>query len=173
VYIHGEPTNEDLDQLRRYLNEINSWLPVQFEITQENKTDITSYQLNIYFVPNEQFKDYGFTEELFQEDGETIGFALPTEGNDVDGLLATTIGIDSTVNQKDRNPTILHELVHALGMYNHFENDTSSILYPLNNQQITTLNETDKTLLDMLYRADIIPGMTEEIRQLWKPRIVE
>ncbi|MFB3170001.1 DUF2927 domain-containing protein [Neobacillus sp. 179-C4.2 HS] len=174
VYIHGEPTNEDLDQLRRYLNEINSWLPVQFEITQENKTDITSFQLNIYFVPNEQFKDYGFTEELFQEDGETIGFALPTEGNDVDGLLATTIGIDSTVNQKDRNPTILHELVHALGMYNHFEHDTSSILYPLTNQQITTLNETDKTLLGMLYRLDIIPGMTEEeIRQMWKPRIVE
>jgi Protein of unknown function (DUF2927) len=174
VYIHGKPTNEDLDQLSRYLNELNAGLPVQFEIYQENKYNYTNYQLDIYFVPNEQFKDYGYTEELIQEYGETIGFALATDANDVDGLLTTTIGIDSTVNQNDRNPTILHELVHALGMYNHFENDTSSILYPVNNQQITTLNDTDQTLLDMLYRADIIPGMTEsEIRQMWKPRIVE
>lgn len=174
VYLHGTPTNQDLDQLRTSLDEFNQWLPVQFEIYEENQKNYTDYQLDLYFVPNEQFKDYGYTDGLIRGNGETIGFTLPTEGNSRDGLLTATIAIDSTIPQALRNATIMHEFVHALGMFNHFEEDTSSILYPETDQNVTKLNETDRAFVEMLYRADILPGMTEEeIREMWEPRIVE
>lgn len=174
VYVHGTLTNQDLNQLQTNLNEFNQWLPVQFEIHQENEKNYTGYQLDLYFVPNEQFKNYGYTDALIRGNGEAIGFTLPTEGNSRDGLLATTIGIDSTISQALRNATMLHELVHSLGMFNHFEEDTSSILYPETDQNVTKLNETDRKFVEMLYRADIKPGMTEEeIRKMWEPRIVE
>jgi hypothetical protein len=174
VFVHGTPTNQDLNQLNTSFHEFSQWLPVQFEIKQENDRNDTGYQLDLYFVPNEQFKDYGYTDDLFRSNGETIGFTLPTEGNSRDGLLKAVIAIDSTIPQALRNATILHELVHSLGMFNHFEDDKSSILYPQTNQNITKLNETDRVFLEMLYRADILPGMTEEeIRQLWATRIVE
>lgn len=174
VYYHGKLTSEDLNQLQQNINDMNQWLPVEFVLYDENKTNYTDYQIDVHFVPNEQFKDYGFTDQIIEGNVEAIGFTLPTEGNSRDGLLTTTIGIDSTVSQELRNSTILHELIHALGMYNHFENDKSSVLYPLTDQQGSTLNETDRKFVDMLYRADVIPGMKEEdIRQLWKSRIIE
>jgi hypothetical protein len=174
VYVHGAPTDEDLTQIHSYFNELNAWLPVQFDVYGEKEINFTDYQIDMYFVPNEEFQEYGFTDELIKGSVETIGFAQVTDGNSVDGLLSTTIGIDSTIPQALRNPTILHEIVHSLGMYNHFENDTSSILYPLSNQKVTALNETDRKYIDMLYRKDLLAGMTEkDIRDLWKTRVVK
>lgn len=174
VYVHGNPTQEDRKQLNTFLAGFNEWLPVQFEVKGPKDINYTDYQIDVHFVPNEQFKEHGFTEELIQGNTEYIGFAMPTEGDNIKGLLKTTIGVDTDITQKVRNTALLHEFVHALGMYNHFEADKSSILYPRTDYNVLTLNETDRKMIEMLYRKDVRPGMTkEEILKLWEPRITQ
>ena len=172
VYVHGNPTNEDVDQLQTVLTDFNAWLPVQFEINKNKENNSTNHQINVYFVPSERFKEYGFTGDRINGNNKIIGFTLPVEGNSRDGLVVTTIGVDSTISQAVRNPTILHEFAHSLGMYNHFEDDQTSILYPDYVEGNTILNKNDRKIVEMLYRQDLLPGMTkEEIQKMWEPRI--
>ena len=174
VYVHGNPTNEDIKQVQTVLNEFNTWLPVQFEVKESTEINSTGHQIDLFFVANEQFENYGFTGKLINGNEKIIGFTLPTEANTRDGLLTTTICVDTNVSQKVRTSTILHEFVHALGMYNHFKDDQTSILYPGYIEGNISLNETDRKIIEMLYRPDILPNMTkEEIQKMWEARIVE
>ncbi|MBM7570175.1 DUF2927 domain-containing protein [Aquibacillus albus] len=173
VHVYGEPTATDMKALESNLQTINQILPVDLNL-RESQPFAGSNRINVHFVPTYQFKDYGFNEELRNNDYMVVGYAMPTLLTHDDELFETKILIGTDTDQQLRKTTILHELMHALGFYGHFENNPNSILYPYTDTNLTELSSTDKKLIEILYRKDIKPGMTEaEVEQTLNDWIVK
>lgn len=174
IIVQGNPTPQDWNALESYISNLNDLLPIFFTLHEPG--DPTHYRgkINMHFVPNYKFDELGFEESLYQGNYQVVGFAYPKEVSPNGAFKETTIGIGTNTPQSHRNTTIYHELIHALGLYSHFENRKSSILYPYDHTGVTQLNEMDKKVIELLYRPDIAPGMYRpQVESILQPRITD
>ncbi|WLD94603.1 DUF2927 domain-containing protein [Alkalihalobacillus sp. AL-G] len=173
VYIYGNPTGQDREALESYFNRINELLPIDLLIMESDIHSTGDYSLSIFFVPSHKFKDYGFKGDLENGNKRIVGFAAPTKVSE-EGILRSIIVIGTDTDQRFRKTTILHEIVHSLGLYGHFNNNEHSILYPYNNNMVTELTDMDKKMIEILYRPGIHTGMDEsDVERVLKTRIKE
>ncbi len=173
VNIHGQATEIDEEVIGLYVEKLNALLPLTLRITGAEAEE-SQNQLDIYFVPATEFSQHGFNEAIRVGNVQVVGFAQPTAVSYYGVISKGKIVIATDTDQQQRKTTILHELVHSLGLFNHFEDDPNSILYPYNNNGITELSEKDKLMIELLYRQDLQPGMSMyEIEDRLKPRIIE
>lgn len=172
IVVHGRSTEKDLVMLEQHVGTLNKLLPFKFIITHEEKGRTYSRQLDLHFIPTWAFTRF-VSEESYPGVTQAIGLAFPNEVSSESGILGSTVLVGSDISQIERNHAILHELIHAIGLYNHFEEDRSSILYPFIDSIVSELNETDLKMIEMLYRKDLHTGMTEEdVVHVLKPRII-
>ncbi|MCA1032020.1 DUF2927 domain-containing protein [Bacillus timonensis] len=174
VVPHGNHTSEDLESLQQYIDVFNEILPVQFKLFQEEDHISWENRIDVHFVPTSSFKDYGFEGELTDGYEEIVGYAMPVEVTYQYELLTTVVLIGTNTTKVERKTIILHELMHALGLYNHFNDDKSSVLYPYADYYVTELNDYDKKIIELLYREDIQAGMTKpDVERVLKERIFD
>ncbi len=174
VVVHGEPTSQDWKSLNTYISTLNETLPFYLNLHKKDDRTYNAGTIIMHFVPNYRFDELGFQQPLRQGDGEIVGFAYPNKVTYNGVFKEATIGIDTTIPQHTRNTTIYHELIHALGLYKHFDNNRSSILYPYNDTGVTKLAKIDKKMIELLYRPDITPGMYKpQVEATLKPRIID
>ncbi|WP_221563042.1 DUF2927 domain-containing protein [Alkalihalobacillus sp. TS-13] len=172
VYVHGKPTTQDSKVFKSYFDRLNEMLPIEFKILKNGTSNYTNHQLDIYFVPTHKFKDYGFKEDLRVGNKQVVGVAIPEKVTTDGKIITSKILVGTDTDQQLRKTTILHEITHSLGLYGHLEDTKKSILYPYNNNRITKLSEIDKKLIEILYREDIKPGMSEkDVQRVLEPRI--
>ncbi|WP_408009849.1 DUF2927 domain-containing protein [Pseudalkalibacillus sp. A8] len=172
VYVHGEPTTQDSNVLKSYFDRLNKMLPIEFKILKNGTSNYTNHQLDIHFVPTHEFKDYGFKEDLRVGNKQIVGVAIPEKVTMDGNIITSKILVGTDTDQQLRKTTILHEIIHSLGLYGHLENNEKSILYPYNNNRVTKLSEVDEKLIEILYRKDIQPGMNEkDVERVLEPRI--
>ncbi|WP_171016826.1 DUF2927 domain-containing protein [Pseudalkalibacillus caeni] len=173
VYVYGKPTSTDLQVLKSYLNNLSEILPIDLIYTGNNFSVKADYSIPIIFVPTHQFKDYGLKEKLINGTNKIVGYTMPTKDSE-EGLLRSNVLIGTDTSQQVRKTTILHELVHSLGLYGHFKENEKSILYPFTNNMVTDLGDIDKEIIELLYRPDILHGMDEsDVDKVLAPRIKE
>jgi hypothetical protein len=180
VYIDGKYSEIDRENLISYIKDINKRLPFEFELKKGKRkvesldeSELMKNAMEVYFVPNTTFKDYGFEGTIYDNGTEVIGFAHPTRVYTDGEINETKIYIDSNTSKKERSSTILHEFVHALGLYNHFEKDKESVIYPYSEYNRLKLGNSDKKMIELLYRKDVEPGMSEkELRKVLRERTI-
>ncbi len=172
VYVHGDPTSQDSKVLKSYFDKLNEKLPIEFKMLENGTSNYTDHQLDIHFVPTHKFKDYGFKKDILVGNKQVVGVAIPEKVTTDGKIITSRILIGTDTDQQLRKTTILHEIIHSLGLYGHIEDNKKSILYPYNNNRITKLSEIDEKLIEILYREDIQPGMTEkDVEHVLEPRI--
>ncbi|MGY3718262.1 DUF2927 domain-containing protein [Sutcliffiella cohnii] len=172
LFIHGQPTSKDLQIVNNNVKELNDLLPFEIIVKGQGEKSTLTNKMDMYFVPNHKFKDYGFTGNLAQGQYEIIGLALLTTFSERE-IYGSDILIATNTTQKVRETIILHELVHALGFYGHTD-DKTSILYPHATTSVTTLSDFDKNLIEILYRAEIKSSMLQhQLERVLEVRLVE
>ena len=157
----GTPTDEDLRTLETVIEEINSLIDgVKVVIVEQNPN------VQLYYVPEDEFRsiepnyppvNYGF-------------FWSYWNGNDELYKSKILISTDE-ITQSERSHLIREEVTQVLGLMNDSSRYKDSIFF----EEWTETNsytEIDKSVIAMLYRQDIEPGMTanEVIKILEKLR---
>jgi hypothetical protein len=171
IVANGRPTEKDMLMLEQHVMTLNKLLPFKFIVSTAEKGRKYSRQIDMHFVPTWTFTRY-VQEGDYPDVKQAVGLAFPTEVSTDQGIVASTVLIGSDISQIERNHVILHELAHSIGMYNHFESDRSSILYPYIDSTVSELNETDLKMIEMLYRKDLRTGMTKaDVEWVLKPRV--
>ncbi|WP_335873052.1 DUF2927 domain-containing protein [Bacillus sp. 2205SS5-2] len=171
VVLHGDPTNMDVEMVKQSIMEVNDLLPIELQLV-DKVTSVFNNKIDIYFVPTSQFSKYGYDGPIVQGDIRYEGFAFITDIEVYGEISETIILIGTDTTQESRKTTILHEIVHSLGLYNHFEEDNTSIFYPYNDTGVTTLSEKDRILIELLYRYELKPGVrVNDISKLLESRI--
>ncbi|MBD8071149.1 DUF2927 domain-containing protein [Bacillus sp. PS06] len=173
IVVDGNPTEQDMKILNQHIETLNKLLPFKFIVTEAENGKSYSRQIDMHFIPTWKFVNY--VEDEDNPDLKwAVGLAFPTmmSRDERQGLIASTVLIGTDIPQSERNHVILHELIHSIGMYNHFEDDESSILYPFVYPVVTELNEIDLKMIEILYRKDLLGGMTKpDVERVLKPRV--
>jgi hypothetical protein len=170
LFYHGNPSSRDIQILKSHVKALNENLPIKIIVRDSVAKRNRINRIDMYFVPNYKFKDYGFRGDIISNNIEIVGLATPISYS-LGELTKAQILIDTNTSQRVRESTILHELVHALGFYVHTK-DKSSILYPTD-INVTRLSDFDKKIVELLYREDIEPNMSQrDVEQVLKPRII-
>ncbi|MEM6403040.1 MAG: DUF2927 domain-containing protein [Cyanobacteria bacterium P01_D01_bin.116] len=150
IKVIGSPTSEDLNSLRNIINEINNLTSdINLKIV-DNKPNV-----KIHFVPVSEFKRY---EPNYEPGNDGYAWVNWNQNNVIynANILVATTGI----NQKERSHLIREELTQSLGLLRDSYKYKNSIFY----QPWTDTNQysqLDKTLIQILYRPEIRPGMTK------------
>lgn len=152
IWAGGAFTEEDLLRLNSFVGELNSKVdglpPVSIAETREKAN------LKIRFAP---LAELGQLDSSYVE-GNWGYFAFWYDEAQVIYEAGILVASDVT-SQRERNHLLLEELVGALGLPNDLDNEPDSILY----QSWTTTQELsalDWQLLNLVYDADLRPGMT-------------
>ena len=153
LYIQGEPTGEDTDTLRGFLQELARQVPglpvLSFVTTKEEANVIVS------FVPYAQM-----AENLSAYEPDNWGFmnCFDDNGDIRYGLIAIASDVTS---QLDRNHLIREEFVNMLGLTDDIGFAEDSIIYqPYTRTQ--SLAAMDYEMLNLLYSPFLLAGMTQE-----------
>ncbi len=149
IKVHGSPTQEDLRTLSSVMGEINTLLG-----TTQMRLDDASPNVDIYFVPEAEFSRY---EPNYRP--LNYGYAWTWWNNDtIDRarILISTVDI----NQQERSHLIREELTQSLGLLRDSFRYSDSIFYQ-NWTDTTQFSALDRQLIQMLYRPDILPGMSK------------
>lgn len=150
IKVIGSPTSQDMDTLRTVISEINNLTSgINLKIV-DSKPNV-----KIHFVPVSEFKRY---EPNYQPGNDGYAWVNWNQNNVIysSNILITTTGI----NQKERSHLIREELTQSLGLLKDSYKYKNSIFY----QPWTDTNkysQLDKTLIQMLYRPEIRPGMSK------------
>ncbi|MEM7716704.1 MAG: DUF2927 domain-containing protein [Cyanobacteria bacterium P01_A01_bin.68] len=150
IKVIGKPTSEDFKTLKTVINEINNLTSgINLKIV-DNKPNV-----KIHFVPVSEFKRY---EPNYQPGNDGYAWVNWNQNNIIysANILVTTTGI----NQKERSHLIREELTQSLGLLKDSYKHQNSIFY----QPWTDINQysqLDKTLIQILYQPEILPGMTK------------
>lgn len=149
IKVIGSPNSEDLKTLKTVINEINN-------LTSGINLKIVDNQANvkIHFVPVSEFRRY---EPNYQSGNYGYAWINWKQNNIINSanILITTTG----VNQQERSHLIREELTQSLGLIRDSYKHKNSIFY----QPWTDTNQyshLDKTVIEILYRPEIRPGMT-------------
>lgn len=151
VQTFGIPTPEDLDTLEEVVAELNQLTDGQvvLHIVHENPN------AEIYFVPEAEFEQH---EPNYIP--RNLGFFWAKWNSS--GIHHTRILISTTgVSQEERSHLIREELTQAMGLMQDSYRYEDSIF-----QQRWThtqeYSDIDRAIIQLLYRPDIKPGMTQE-----------
>ena len=150
IKVIGSPTSEDLKTLRTVINQINNLASgIELKIVDDRPN------VKIHFVPVSEFSRY---EPNYQPGNYGYAWTNCNENNIIysANILITTTG----VNQKERSHLIREELTQSLGLLKDSYKYENSIFY----QPWTDTYEysqLDKTVIQILYRPEIRPGMTK------------
>jgi hypothetical protein len=153
----GTPTAEDLITLAAVMDEINQLtngaIRLQFAQAEAN--------LEIYFVPEPDFRNY---EPNYVPTNLGFFWAWWNLDNTLNRarILISTEGI----TQQERSHLIREELTQSLGLMQDSLQYADSIFYQ-GWTDVTSYSDLDRTLIQMLYRPDIRPGMERaEVEQI-------
>lgn len=158
VFVRGNPTKEDLYRLQLVTEELDELLPIRMNFKEKIKPSSNS-RIDVYFVPTDEFKYFGYEGAIITGRRKIVGVAWVDQMYPNIGISDSTVLIGSDTTQKDRLATITHEMLHAVGLHGHFNNDKNSILYPETSGNVQTWTEKDLKTLEILYRSDIEMGM--------------
>ena len=149
IKVIGSPNSEDLKTLKTVISEINNLaFGINLKIV-DNQPNV-----KIHFVPVSEFGRY---EPNYQAGNYGYAWINWKQDNTIHSanILITTTG----VNQKERSHLIREELTQSLGLLKDSYQHKNSIFY----QPWTDTNQysqLDETVIQMLYRPEIRPGMT-------------
>lgn len=155
--VFGLLTAADWTTIEEVIAELNHLIPeIELVLTNSNPN------LEIYFVPPEQFYDYlpnavpgnyGLFWTWWESDRITRAI-----------VLISTVGI----TQQERNHLIREEITQSLGLMQDSQRYPDSIFYE-GWTATTAYSEIDKAVISLLYKPEIRPGMTElEVREVIK-----
>lgn len=168
IKVIGSPTPEDLNTLQTVIDELNTLVSgIRLQVVSQaghSLQDISSHKprslgnnpnIEIYFVPESKFSQY---EPNYQplNYGFFWGWWNDNHAIDRSRVLISTDG----VTQQERSHLIREELTQSLGLMEDSYQYSDSIFY----QGWTDTNhyaEIDKAVIEMLYRPEIHPGMTQ------------
>ena len=168
IKVLGTPTPEDLKTLQTVIDEINTLVSgIRLQVVTlagQSIQNISSHNphalgknpnVEIYFVPESKFSQY---EPNYQplNYGFFWGWWNDNHAMHQSKILISTDG----VTQQERSHLIREELTQSLGLMEDSEQYSDSIFY----QGWTDTNhyaEIDKVVIEMLYRPEIHPGMTQ------------
>lgn len=158
IKVAGTPTREDMKTLTKVIDEINQLTPSIYLILDNNQPN-----LEMYFVPESRFGEY---EPNYVPVNYGFFWTWWNKYNTIyqAKILVSTEGI----TQKERSHLIREELTQSLGLMKDSNRDETSIFYQ-GWTDSTEYNELDKTVISMLYRPEIYPGMTRsQVRDILK-----
>lgn len=146
----GKPTAEDLRTLQSVVSEINALTNGQIRL----QLVTSNPNLTLRFVPESQFARY---EPAYVP--VNYGF-FATSWDTSNRIYRANVLITTTgVTQKERSHLIREELTQSLGLMRDSYRYANSMFYqPWTD--VTQYAEIDKALIQMLYSAQIQPGMT-------------
>jgi hypothetical protein len=145
----GSPTNEDRMTLNRVIEDINAIIGrTQLKID-EQRPDV-----EIYFVPESDFTIY---EPNYRP--TNFGFFWIWWNRSSEIVRARIMISTDRITQKERSHLIREELTQILGLMKDSWAYKESIFYQ-GWTATTTYAEIDKVSIEILYRSEILPGMT-------------
>lgn len=162
VEILGQPTPEDLQTVSRVIEELNQILAPQIRI------DLVPAEGNVqvYFVPDAEFYKYepqgivyhgGFFWNWWNTAGELYQ--------------ARVVIAADRISQRLRSHLIREELTQALGLMNDSRRYKDSIFYQ-DYSETTEFSELDCAVIQLLYREDILPGMSDiEVKEVLRRKV--
>ncbi|MDX2213284.1 MAG: DUF2927 domain-containing protein [Oculatellaceae cyanobacterium bins.114] len=146
----GSPTSDDLSTLETVIADVNELThgSIQLELVDTNPN------IEIYFVPESSFSRY---EPNYRP--RNLGFFWTWWNRDNILNRARVLITTDGVTQQERSHLIREELTQSLGLMQDSYAYRSSIFYQ-GWTDVTQYTELDKTLISLLYRPEVQPGMT-------------
>ncbi|MEO6457289.1 MAG: DUF2927 domain-containing protein [Chloroflexia bacterium] len=161
IDVLGTPTEEDLQTLEDVVREINSLIDgVKMEVVEQNPN------VELHFAAED---DFGSIEPNYVP--VNYGFFW-SNWNGNDELYKSRILISTDeITQAERSHLIREEVTQVLGLMNDSDRYEESIFFE-DWTETSSYAEIDKSVIEMLYREDIQPGMTakEVVEVLEKSR---
>lgn len=158
IQVHGSPTTSDLEELGNVVDELDELLshPNNDDINIEvvSGHDANDANVDIHFVPRNEFRQYQPNANPSAR-GLVVTSASNYQIENAQILITTT-----HVSQEERSHVIREELTQSLGLLQDNYWYPDSIFYKgLSNTN--QFSDIDRTLVKMLYRRDILPGMDD------------
>jgi hypothetical protein len=151
IKIHGEPTEDDINSIKKIVNELNDLLGVvNVRIVDENENVSITFSPESEFAsldPNYVPTNYGFFWALWHDDNYVIYEA---------SILISSVEI----TQMERSHLIREELTQSLGLMNDSDAFDNSIFYH-KWTDVTNYSDIDRAVIELLYHKQIKPGMTK------------
>ena len=163
IKINGNATVEDLEQLNRTIQDIN-----QLQNTIELSIVENDENVNIYFT---SFEEYNNTRD---DDITNYSYNIGLFSyHQLDNIIFNgSIWVSPTISQSFRNHTLREEVTQILGLGNDSSMYYNSIFYEVNGTigNVTEYSVLDQTIISILYRKDIIAGMSSfEVTEVINP----
>jgi len=151
IYVHGEPTEGDLDNLDDVVAGING---LQSEIFLSVVTEEMDANVTVYYTTIE---DYEEVDPNYVPGSDGFLTAYWSEY----GIHEATIFVRAISDETYRHHILLEELTQSLGLLNDADWYEESIFYTDQNST-TQYADIDRTVVSILYRPDIYNNMDEE-----------
>jgi len=152
VKIIGSYTSDDSNSLNSAINDINHGAS-GFQMTLDSQNNSVEPDVEVYFIPRSQFNTYGMDLP------ESVGACEVWSDSEGNIQKAKIVIPSDPIYQEYRSRIIPHELGHSLGLMDSYENKGSILYYRL--QDRSKYANIDKVMLRILYRDDILPGMSK------------
>ncbi|MBM7613945.1 DUF2927 domain-containing protein [Alkaliphilus hydrothermalis] len=167
IKLHGNPSKESLETLNQVVEDLNEIIET-IEISVLDKDTEEEGNIDMYFIPHEDYKDYTYNKTLQRQ----VAF-FQYYSNHEKAIYGARIFLPTTrFNQMNRNHLIREELTQALGMGNDSWLYDDSVFYQGRNFP-DKYTEYDEKVIEILYREDIELGMNQdEVMEVLRGRIV-
>jgi hypothetical protein len=161
IEVLGEPAEEDLQTLHDVVVEINSLIDGVKMVLVEQSPNV-----ELHFAQEDEF---GSIEPNYVQGNNGFFWSYWTAN---DELYESRILISTDeITQAERSHLIREEVTQVLGLMNDSDRYEESIFFE-GWTETSSYSKLDKSVIEMLYREDVDPGMTakEVIEVLEKPR---
>ena len=151
IEIFGQPTPQDLQTIQHVMDDLNSLIVphIRMEIVPSNGN------VQVYFIPESEFHNYEPPGIVYYGGFFWNWWNFAGEINRARVVIAT-----DGLSQKLRSHLIREELTQILGLMNDSVKYEESIFYQ-QYSETTTYSNLDRSIIQMLYNDDILPGMTD------------
>ena len=155
----GSPTNEDRTTLNRVIEDINAIIG-----STKLRIDELRPNVEIYFVPESEFRLY---EPNYRP--TNFGYFWIWWNGSFEIVRARIMISTDRITQEERSHLIREELTQILGLMKDSWTYKESIFYQ-GWTDTTAYAEIDKVSIEILYRSEILPGMTRrEVEEVLLP----
>lgn len=153
LYVEGDTTLEDMNLiilLINALNEIPGYPGIQLLDNAEEAN------LIVRFLPGDEYIEYAL-ERIGDENTDGYATGWYSDYSYFEG----EVGICSDIDRETKNSVILEEIIQCMGIFNDSYTYPDSLFYQgFNTPQWPT--DMDWLMVQLLYREELEPGMTEE-----------
>ncbi len=157
IHLSGDYNKDDVKMIEKAIKELKTFFPYKMEIQESKYNPEFERLIKMVFTPTKNFDIYDVDRD------DVWGVEMEAISNAVYGTKESfvLIGTDKEITREYRNAVILHELLHAVGLFNHIESSQSSPLFPYANKTVT-LGDREKMFGTLLYLGDIEPKINKE-----------